>query len=43
MTPEKARFEKFLADNPVPGASDAAKREILFRQFLEWKRSQPAR
>jgi uncharacterized protein len=43
MTSEKIQFEKFLADNRAPGASDAAKREILFRQFLEWKRNHPSR
>jgi TRAP-type uncharacterized transport system substrate-binding protein len=43
MTPEKIQFEKFLADNRVSGTSDAAKREMLFRQFLEWKRTQPSR
>lgn len=40
---DKTRFEKFLTDNPVPGAADPAKREALFRQFLEWqKRTRPS-
>jgi len=40
---EKARFERFLVDKPVPGAADPAKREVLFRQFLEWqKRTRPS-
>jgi TRAP transporter TAXI family solute receptor len=43
MTSEKIRFEKFLADNPVPGGSDPAKRESLYRLFLEWKRNNPSR
>jgi TRAP-type uncharacterized transport system substrate-binding protein len=43
MAPEKVRFEKFLADNPVLGGSDPAKRQILYRQFLEWKRTHPSR
>jgi TRAP transporter TAXI family solute receptor len=43
MTSEKVKFEKFLADNPVPGGSDPAKRQILYRQFLEWKRNNPSR
>ena len=43
MVPEKVRFEKFLADNPAMGGSDPAKREVLFRQFMEWRRSNPAR
>jgi TRAP-type uncharacterized transport system substrate-binding protein len=41
MAPEKVRFEKFLADNPTLGGNDPAKREALFRQFLEWRRSNP--
>ena len=43
MVPERARFEKFLADNPALGGSDPAKREALFRQFLEWRRNNPGR
>jgi hypothetical protein len=35
---DKARSERFLVDNPVPGATDPAKREVLFRQFLEWQK-----
>ena len=42
-TLEKSKFEKFLTDSPLPGASDTEKREILFRQFLEWMRNQPSR
>jgi TRAP-type uncharacterized transport system substrate-binding protein len=39
MMPDKSRFEKLLGNEPVPAqaASDPAKRELLFRQFLEWK------
>jgi TRAP-type uncharacterized transport system substrate-binding protein len=33
---DKIRFEKFLIDNRVPGGSDPAQREALFRQFMEW-------
>jgi len=37
---EKARFERFLVDKPVPGAAGP---EVLFRQFLEWqKRTRPS-
>jgi TRAP-type uncharacterized transport system substrate-binding protein len=43
MTPEKVQFEKFLSDNRVPGAADPAKRQNLFREFLEWKRNHPSR
>ena len=43
ITLEKSKFEKFFADSPLPGASDTEKREILFRQFLEWKRNHPSR
>ena len=43
MVPEKVRFEKFLADNPALGGSDPARREVLFRQFLEWRRNNPTR
>lgn len=40
---DKVQFEKFLTNNPVPGASDPSKREALFRQFLEWqKRTRPS-
>jgi TRAP-type uncharacterized transport system substrate-binding protein len=41
MTPERARFDKFLADKQVPGASDLSTRETLFRQFLKWKQNNP--
>lgn len=43
MMSEKARFEKFVADNPALAGSDPAKREALFRRFLEWKRNNPVR
>jgi TRAP-type uncharacterized transport system substrate-binding protein len=43
MMSERIRFEKFLADNLVPGASDPAKRQTLFRQFLEWKQNHSSR
>jgi hypothetical protein len=43
MTPEKVQFEKFLTDSRVPGAGDPAQRQKLFREFLEWKRTQPLR
>lgn len=43
MTPEKVQFEKFLTESRMPGASDPAKRQNLFREFLEWKRSHPSR
>ena len=37
---EKAKFERFLVDKPVP---DAAGPEVLFREFLEWhKRTRPS-
>lgn len=40
---DKTRFEKFLTDSPLPGATDPAKREVLFRQFQEWqKRTRPS-
>jgi uncharacterized protein len=42
MMSERSRFEKFLADNPLAGASDPGKRKTLFREFLEWKRNYPA-
>jgi len=43
MTLEKSKLEKFFPDSPLPGASDTEKREILFREFLEWKRNHPSR
>ena len=43
MVPEKARFEKFLTDNPALAGSDTAKREALFRRFLEWRQNNPPR
>jgi TRAP-type uncharacterized transport system substrate-binding protein len=33
---DKNKFEQFLIDHQVPGATDPAKRSALFRQFLEW-------
>jgi TRAP-type uncharacterized transport system substrate-binding protein len=42
MTPERVRFEKFLADKQVPGAFDPSTRESLFRQFLKWKQNNPS-
>jgi len=35
---DKLQFQKFLTDNRVPDGSDPAKREALFRQFLEWQK-----
>jgi TRAP-type uncharacterized transport system substrate-binding protein len=43
MTPEEIQFEKFLTDRQVPGAADPARRQSLFRDFLEWKRNNPSR
>jgi len=41
---DKNKFEKFLIDHRIPGATDPAKRSELFRQFLEWyKQDRPAR
>jgi TRAP-type uncharacterized transport system substrate-binding protein len=42
MTPERVRFEKFLADKQVPGAIDPSMREALFRRFLKWKQNNPS-
>jgi TRAP-type uncharacterized transport system substrate-binding protein len=42
MTPERVRFEKFLADKQVPGAFDPSMREALFRRFLKWKQNNPS-
>jgi TRAP-type uncharacterized transport system substrate-binding protein len=42
MTPERVRFEKFLADKHVPGAFDPSMREALFRRFLKWKQNNPS-
>jgi hypothetical protein len=41
MTPERAKFDKFLADKQVPGTSDLSTRETLFRRFLKWKQNNP--
>jgi len=35
---DKLQFQKFLTDNRVQDGSDPAKRESLFRQFLEWQK-----
>jgi TRAP-type uncharacterized transport system substrate-binding protein len=35
------RFEKFLNDNRIPGASDPAQRKELLRQFQEWQKRNP--
>jgi len=41
---DRTRFEQFLIDRRIPGASDPAKRSALFRQFLEWyKQDRPPR
>jgi hypothetical protein len=42
MAPERIRFEKFLAEKAVPGTADPARRETLFRLFLEWKLNHPS-
>ena len=39
---EKIRFEQFLTENRTQISSDPAKREALFRQFLEWQRRKGA-
>ncbi len=33
------RFEKFLVDSRIPGASDPAQRKELLRQFLDWQKA----
>lgn len=35
---DKLQFQKFLTDNRIQEGSDPAKREALFRQFLEWQK-----
>jgi TRAP-type uncharacterized transport system substrate-binding protein len=35
------RFEKFLIDSRIPGASDPAQRKELLLQFLEWQKRNP--
>jgi len=41
---DRNKFEQFLIDHRIPGATDPAKRSDLFRQFLEWyKQDRPAR
>jgi TRAP-type uncharacterized transport system substrate-binding protein len=42
MAPERIRFEKFLAEKAVPGTADPARRETLFRLYLEWKLNHPS-
>jgi uncharacterized protein len=35
---ERGQFDKFLADTGVVVGDDPARREALFRQFLEWQK-----
>ena len=37
---DKLKVQKFLTDNRIPGGTDPAKREELFRQFQEWQKRQ---
>jgi len=38
---EKIRFEQFLAENRTQVSNDPAKREAIFRQFLDWAKRRP--
>jgi hypothetical protein len=38
---EKIRFEQFLAANRAQVSNDPAKRDALFRQFLDWAKRRP--
>src|SRR5467141_4344597 len=40
---EKIRFDRFLAERRATGGVDAATREALFRQFLEWMKRNESR
>jgi TRAP-type uncharacterized transport system substrate-binding protein len=37
---DKLKFQKFLTDSRIPGGTDPAKSEELFRQFQEWQKRQ---
>jgi hypothetical protein len=34
---EKIRFDQFLVENRIQISSDPARRDAVFRQFLEWQ------
>jgi TRAP-type uncharacterized transport system substrate-binding protein len=39
---EKIRFDQFLSENRIQISSDPARRDAVFRQFLEWQRRKVA-
>jgi TRAP-type uncharacterized transport system substrate-binding protein len=39
---EKIRFDQFLSENRIQISSDPARRDAVFRQFLEWERRKVA-
>jgi TRAP-type uncharacterized transport system substrate-binding protein len=39
---DRTKFEQFLLDKPIQDGSDPVKREVLFRQFLEWQKRNPS-
>ena len=38
---DRTQFQRFLSDRRIQDGSDPAKREALFRQFLEWQKRNP--
>jgi TRAP-type uncharacterized transport system substrate-binding protein len=38
---DRSKFEKFLSERRIQGETDPAKREALFRAFLEWQKRNP--
>jgi TRAP-type uncharacterized transport system substrate-binding protein len=38
---DRTQFQRFLSDGRIQDGSDPAKREALFRQFLEWQKRNP--
>ena len=38
---DRSKFEKFLSERRIQGETDPAKREALFRAFMEWQKRNP--